>query len=212
MGTIRFNKALPEYIMSTKGELESKLSTLFEAMVHLREEAGRHSGTAVTALQNKMDVDILFFGKAINQLLAFVESVFRFSEAVTAVDDSTNTSILSGKARGELSYSFISDSPEREIKLAPEALSEKTSGFDQRLAVLEEVLSQFHRMLDSMMLETEFPLDDPADIWPEAKQIIASLILEAKTRLKGLSIHAMLVTDELQRVDHLVSQQMRNTK
>lgn len=78
MGTFRFNKQLPADASNLNGQLESLFDIVFEQMIYFREELDRHTGKAASALQEKMDDHIVFFGKAMSSLLYFADNVKGF--------------------------------------------------------------------------------------------------------------------------------------
>ncbi|HZH61957.1 MAG TPA: hypothetical protein VEY70_20785, partial [Metabacillus sp.] len=89
MGTIRFNKDLPEKTHLLIIDLEGKFSLLLEHMVTFKQELDRHTGKAAVSLQEKMINNLTFFSKASSSLLYFADTVLNFVKAVEAVDEST---------------------------------------------------------------------------------------------------------------------------
>lgn len=207
MGTIRFNKDLPGKTHLLIIELEGKFSLLLEHMTTFKQELDRHTGKAAISLQDKMVNNLAFFSKASSSLLYFADTVLNFVKAVEAVDESTGGPAGSS-SRAEINYTFSTSRIEDEVKLTPASLKQATDRFEGNMAALDEVLGDFHTLLDHVMFDTEFPWGDVADIWPEAKQEIFSIVGNARNRLEDLLKSARLLTEELQRVDNLISRQL----
>ncbi len=207
MNTITFNKDLPGKTRSMISGLEEKFSTLLQQMTYFKAELDRHHGKAAVRLQEKMVKNLDFFSKFSSRLLYFADTVLNFVNAVAALDSAacaTNTLT----SRAEYQYTFSTNRFEEEVKLTPHALKDETEQFEGTLIAVDDLLTEFHTLLNQVIYETTFPWDDVDASWHSAKTQISSIIQMAKHRIEDMSKSAHLLIDELTRVDNLLSHQM----
>lgn len=208
MEAFQFDKGMPSDIFSATAKMDSLFDVVFEQMVYFGQELDRHTGKAANQMKKNMEEDIDFFSKASFSLMTFMEMVKRFITSVDIVDEGADLDPPSGGTRAEREYWYSAAKAEEEIKVDPMPLDEATASYESNLQDFDEMLTGFSKALDNIMDHTDFPWGAVNDIWPEAKDKIASVINEFEHRVEKMIKDSEDLVKELERVDNLISQQM----
>lgn len=197
-------KSLAEEVAKTASTLDEHFYEIFAQISLFQRYLNTQRGMAVNALQSNLESHLEFLSKSAPTILYFVDST---QVALQALESTDFGSIDNQHPthRQQWAYEYSIERAADVIDIQTFSLAKEAELLKNNFSRISEILTEFNRMIDTVLSYTTIPWGEFSSIWGEAEYVCGQIAEEMDEQVTTVLQKTDTLIEEMNRLDHFLA-------